>query len=363
MGVDYYNVLKVNRNANEEDLKKSYRRMAMKWHPDKNPTSKKEAEAKFKQISEAYDVLSDPQRRQIYDQFGEEGLKSTDLPTAAETTTAQQHHQHQQQKSYSSSNSEFRYYPRDAEDIFAEFFGESGDAFGGGSSGRTRGDGGGDGVGVGRRFKSAEAGSQANNRKTPPTNRKTPHPPPPPVNRKAPAIESKLACTLEELYKGAKKKMRISRVVPDDFGKPKTVQEILKIDIKPGWKRGTKITFPEKGNQEPGVTPADLIFVVDEKPHSVFKRDGNDLIVEKQVSLIDALTGLTISVTTLDGRNLTIPVLDIVKPGQEIVIPNEGMPTKDPLKRGDLRVSFEILFPSMLTSEQKNDLRRVLGGS
>ncbi|CAH2038391.1 unnamed protein product [Thlaspi arvense] len=337
MGVDYYNVLKVSRNANEDDLKKSYRRMAMKWHPDKNPTSKKEAEAKFKQISEAYDVLSDPQRRRIYDQYGEDGLKSADLPTAAETAA--------QQRSYSSSNSEFRYYPRDAEDIFAEFFGASGDNFGGGSSGRTPGDGG----GGGRRFKSAEAGSQAN--------RKTPSP----ANRKAPDIESKLACTLEELYKGGKKKMRISRLVPDEFGKPKTVQEILKIDIKPGWKRGTKIKFPEKGNQEPGVTPADLIFVVDEKPHSVYTRDGNDLIVEKKVSLIDALTGLTISLTTLDGRNLTIPVLDIVNPGQEIVIPNEGMPTKDPLKRGDLRVSFEILFPSRLTSEQKNDLKRVLG--
>ncbi|VVA90711.1 unnamed protein product [Arabis nemorensis] len=342
MGIDYYNVLKVSRNANEDDLKKSYRRMAMKWHPDKNPTSKKEAEAKFKQISEAYDVLSDPQRRQIYDQYGEEGLKSSDLPTAAETAA--------QQRSYSSGNSEFRYYPRDAEDIFAEFFGASESTFDGStgaSSGRTRGDGGGGG---GRRFKSAEAGSQAN-RKTPP------------ANRKAPAIESKLACTLEELYKGAKKKMRISRVVPDDFGRPKTVQEILKIDIKPGWKKGTKITFPEKGNQEPGVTPADLIFVVDEKPHSVYKRDGNDLIVEKEISLIDALTGVTVSLVTLDGRNLTIPVLDIVKPGQEIVIPNEGMPTKDPLKRGDLRVSFEILFPSRLTSEQKNDLKRVLGGS
>uniref|UniRef100_A0A1J3K371 DnaJ-like protein subfamily B member 1 n=2 Tax=Noccaea caerulescens TaxID=107243 RepID=A0A1J3K371_NOCCA len=335
MAVDYYNVLKVSRNANEDDLKKSYRRMAMKWHPDKNPTSKKEAEAKFKQISEAYDVLSDPQRRQIYDQYGEEGLKSDDLPTAAETVA--------QQRSYSSRNSEFRYYPRDAEDIFAEFFGASGDSLGGGSSGRTPGDAG------GRRFKSAEAGSQ--------TNKKTP----PPASRKAPAIESKLACTLEELYKGARKKMRISRLVPDDSGNPKTVQEILKIDLKPGWKKGTKITFLEKGNHEPGVTPADLIFVVDEKPHSVYTRDGNDLIVEKKVSLIDALTGLTISLTTLDGRILTIPVLDIVKPGQEIVIPNEGMPTKDPLKRGELRVKFEILFPSRLTSEQKNDLKRVLG--
>lgn len=183
MGVDYYNVLNVNPTATEDDLKKSYRRLAMKWHPDKNPTSnKKEAEAKFKQISEAYDVLSDPNKRQIYDQYGEDGL------TATETASSQQ-------QNYSSGNNNnnagFRYYPRDAEDIFAEFFGASEKVFGGGGGG-------------GGRFKSAEAGSQ--------TNRKTP------VNRKAPAIESKLACTLEELYKGGRRKMKISRVVPDGLG-------------------------------------------------------------------------------------------------------------------------------------------------
>ncbi|VVA94111.1 unnamed protein product [Arabis nemorensis] len=335
MGVDYYNVLNVNPSASEDDLKKSYRRLAMKWHPDKNPTtSKKEAEAKFKQISEAYDVLSDPHRRQIYDQYGEDGLKSSDLSTTAGETAAQQ-------RSYSfGNNAGFRYYPRDAEDIFAEFFGASGEVFGGRRNFENG----------GSRFRSADSGNQ--------TNRKTP------ANRKAPAIESKLACTLEELYKGGRRKMRISRVVPDGLGKPKPVEEILKIDITPGWKKGTKITFPEKGNQEPGVTPADLIFVIDEKPHSVYKRDGNDLIVDKKVSLLDALTGITISLTTLDGRNLTIPVLDIVKPGQEIVIPNEGMPiSKEVSKRGDLKINFEISFPSRLTSEQKTDLKRVLGGT
>ena len=76
MGVDYYNILKVNRSASDEDLKKAYRKLAMKWHPDKNPAvNKKEAEAKFKQISEAYDVLSDTHKRKIYDQYGEEGLQ------------------------------------------------------------------------------------------------------------------------------------------------------------------------------------------------------------------------------------------------------------------------------------------------
>ncbi|GMH07266.1 hypothetical protein Nepgr_009106 [Nepenthes gracilis] len=75
MGVDYYSILGVDRKAKDDDLKKAYRKLAMKWHPDKNPNNKKEAEAKFKQISEAYDVLSDPQKRAVYDQYGEEALK------------------------------------------------------------------------------------------------------------------------------------------------------------------------------------------------------------------------------------------------------------------------------------------------
>ena len=145
---------------------------------------------------------------------------------------------------------------------------------------------------------------------------------------------------------------------------PKSVEEILKIDIQPGWKRGTKITFPEKGNQEPGIIPADLIFVVDEKPHAIFKRDGNDLVVNQKISLLEALTGVSFNLATLDGRNLTFPVTDIVKPGYEMVIPNEGMPvSKEPSKRGNLIIKFDVIYPSRLSSEQKSDLRRALGGS
>ncbi|KAJ0234000.1 DnaJ domain-containing protein [Hirschfeldia incana] len=80
MDVAYYKVLQVDRNAKDEDLKKAYHKLAMKWHPDKNPNSKKEAEAKFKQIAEAYDVLSDTQKRAIYDQYGEHGLNIPVLP-------------------------------------------------------------------------------------------------------------------------------------------------------------------------------------------------------------------------------------------------------------------------------------------
>ncbi|XP_057949193.1 uncharacterized protein LOC131144511 [Malania oleifera] len=324
MVVDYYNVLKVNRSVGEEELKKAYRRLAMKWHPDKNRSHDKgEAEAKFKQISEAYDVLSDPQKRRIYDLYGEEGLKAGVFPPSAGGGVRR-------------AKPDFGFSTRDAEDIFAEFFGGS-DGNGGGGR-RAFGE-------NAERYDGGKGGNESN-------------------RKAAAAVESKLSCSLEELYKGSKRKMKIERTVPDDSGVPRTVEEILAIDIKPGWKKGTKITFPKKGNQEPGVGPGDLIFVVDEKPHPVFKRDGNDLMINQRITLLEALTGKTLTLTTLDGRSLTIPVTDIVKPGYEVVVPNEGMPiSKEPRKKGNLRIKFDVKFPSRLTGDQKSDLRRVLGGN
>lgn len=159
--------------------------------------------------------------------------------------------------------------------------------------------------------------------------------------------------------------MHISKCSDVQFyhcSKPVTVEEVLAINIKPGWKKGTKITFPEKGNHEAGATPGDLIFVIDEKPHPVFKRDGNDLIINHKISLVDALTCKTINITTLDGRDLPLKVSNVIKPGHEMLIENEGMPiSKEPSKNGKLRIKFDIKFPSRLTAEQKSDLRRILG--
>ncbi|KAM5570644.1 dnaJ [Rosa sericea] len=353
MGVDYYNILKVNPNASEDDLKKAYKRLAMIWHPDKNPAGKRpEAEFKFKQISEAYDVLSDPTKRQIYDLYGEEALKSGQFPPPSSSRSAAPH-QHHQPHYYHRGNhnaTSFRFNPRDAEDIYAEIFGSEGG--GGGGAGGSGGGGRGyrdgffrtsNGAG-GREFAGTSSG-------------------PGPGLRKANAVENNLACSLEELYKGFKKKMKISRTIIDSAGKVRTLEEILTIEIKPGWKKGTKITFPEKGNQEPGVIPADLIFVVDEKPHALYKRDGNDLVVNQEITLLEALTGKTLELTTLDGRNLMIPLTDIIKPGAEMVVPNEGMPiSKEPGRKGNLRIKFDVKYPSRLTTEQKSDLKRVLGG-
>eukprot|EP01018_Ginkgo_biloba_P015762 Gb_28289 [translate_table: standard] len=343
MGVDYYNILNVGRNVSDDDLKKAYRKLAMKWHPDKNPNNKKEAEAKFKQISEAYEVLSDAQKRAIYDQYGEEGLKGQVPPPGAGGGPS----------FYDGSGPNvYRFNPRNAEDIFAEFFGES-SPFGG--MGRMG------GMGTrGARFPDSMFGGFSGQESVFSSFGGGGAPAEP---RKAKPVENKLPCTLEELYKGATKKMKISRIIADISGKTLPVEEILTIKIKPGWKKGTKITFPEKGNEQPNVVPADLIFVIDEKPHELYKRDGNDLVVTQKISLAEALTGYTVNLMTLDGRNLNIPIIDVIKPGYEKVVPKEGMPiTKEPGKRGNLRIKFDIKFPTRLTAEQKSVIKKLLGG-
>ncbi|KAI3454612.1 hypothetical protein Pfo_011275 [Paulownia fortunei] len=345
MGVDYYNILKVNRNASDEDLKKAYRRLAMIWHPDKN-VNKQEAEAKFKQISEAYDVLSDPQKRQIYDLYGEEGLKSGQFPPPPRSSRT--HNQGFYYNNQQHPNPNFRFNPRNADDIYAEIFGENSNGNAGGNSSSSSSGARRDGYfrsttmnGGGGREYSGGGGS-----------------------RKAAPVENVLMCSLEELYTGSTRKMKISRNVLDSHGKPRVLEEILTIDIKPGWKKGTKITFPEKGNEEPGVIPADLIFVVDERPHPIYMRDGNDLVVKQEITLLESLTGKTFELTTLDGRNIMVPLTEIIKPGHEVAVPNEGMPvSKDPRKKGTLRIQIDVRYPKRLTEAQKYELRRVLGGN
>ncbi|VYS59691.1 unnamed protein product [Arabidopsis thaliana] len=349
MGVDYYNILKVNHNATEDDLKKAYKRLAMIWHPDKNPSTRRdEAEAKFKRISEAYDVLSDPQKRQIYDLYGEEGLKSGKIPnsssseassSSSSSSSSRYPHFHQHRPQHPPNASSFRFNPRDAEDIYAEFFGsENG---GGSNNAGGRGN---------RAFRNGHFNTGGANGYSG-------------EMRKVPAMENPLPVSLEDLYKGVVKKMRITRNVYDASGRMMVEAEILPIEIKPGWKKGTKLTFPKKGNEEPGIIPADIVFVVEEKPHPVYKRDGNDLLVSQEITLLEALTGKTVNLITLDGRTLMIPLTEIIKPDHEIVVPNEGMPiSKEPGKKGNLKLKLSVKYPSRLTSDQKFELKRVLGG-
>jgi len=312
MGKDYYNTLQITRSAKDSDIKAAYRKIALNFHPVKNHGDKHAAE-KFRESSEAYDVLSNPQRKAIYDQFGEEGLKSG-VPLDKTNWS----------EAYS--------FCGDPHKIFHEFFGgdnpftdfshhaelDKSENFGGL-------------VGRGRK-------------------------------KQDPPIERDLMLSLEEVYHGCIKKMKISRRVMNDDGHTSSFREkILTITVKRGWKPGTRITFEQEGDQGPNSIPADIVFIVRDKNHPIFRREGTNLIYTQKILLALALVGTTIHVPTLDGRILDIPITDIVKPGFTRVIPNEGMPfVEDLTQKGDLVVEFNIEFPRSLSADGKELIKKAL---
>lgn len=179
--------------------------------------------------------------------------------------------------------------------------------------------------------------------------------------KKQAPIKRKFACTLEELYTGCTKKMKITKTLMDESGKRVNAEKILTINVKPGWKTGTKITFPEEGDEAPGVIPADIIFVLEEKDHSYFKREGDNLSYTANITLSQALAGVNIELPTLDGRRLKIPIREVINPSYSKVVPGEGMPLqKNPAQKGDLIIKFNIKFPTSLTEEQRKKVKEAL---
>jgi DnaJ family protein B protein 4 len=183
----------------------------------------------------------------------------------------------------------------------------------------------------------------------------TPAPGPSEINRP-------LKLTLEDLYSGATKHLRVSRRLLNGT----TEDKVLEIHVLPGWKSGTKIRFPRAGNEQPNGESQDLVFVVEEKPHSVFTREGDDLVCHIKIPLVDALTGADgrKTIEALDRRKLQIPMPSgIVKPNQETRIPNEGMPIRkqgSTKKKGDLIVRWDVVFPDRLTPAQKEGVKKIL---
>ena len=323
MGRDYYADLGVAKGASDAELKKAYRKLAMKWHPDKNKGDKT-AEAKFKKISEAYDVLSDSDKRETYDKFGEEGLKRG-FGNGFGANGA----------GFSGGGHNFNF--RRPEDLFSEVFGSG---FGGGGgmndfSSLFNGGGGFHSFSGGQPGFSHPFGGGGGG-----CGMRRPSKPSPMVNN--------ISFDLKDLYTGVAKRYKITRVVNGQ----QQIDEV-EVNVRPGWKRGTKITFENKGHQQAGQLAQDVVFVIDEKPHAHFKRDGNDLVYDQEVTLSQALCGFKMSIPTLDGRSLSVGVAEVVRPGYEKVIPGEGMPIKGGASKGNLRIRFNVRFPTELSEDQK----------
>ncbi|KAH6652183.1 HSP40/DnaJ peptide-binding protein [Truncatella angustata] len=173
-------------------------------------------------------------------------------------------------------------------------------------------------------------------------------------------VERALPLTLEELYNGVTKKMKIKRKTFDETGKRTTSDQVLEVPIKPGLKKGSKIKFKGVGDQEEG-GKQDLHFIVEEKPHPLFVRDGDDLIHTLELPLKDALTGWRRTVTTIDGKQLTLDKAGPTAPGSSDSYPGQGMPiSKKPGERGNFIIKYNVKFPTTLTAQQKQELKKIL---
>jgi len=261
----------VKSDATEAEVRKAYRRLALQWHPDKN--SDKGAEKKFKEIAEAYEVLSDPQKRRVFD---------------ARTKSAEAKHSPFDSTGHDFGFSFFQFGrdPTDPMDLFSRFFGQHPDLD------DTQGD------------------SVFYH----------------PQMIKDPPLHIRLDCDLEEIYAGKIKRVRISRKRKRQAHLEVETKE-LEILLQPTWRDGEQIAFPEEGDEslDPRRIPADVIFVVQLKPHPLFVVRGDDLWLTRKITVKDALIGGQFDIKYLDGHIIVCDCTnDAISPSFRKKLPGLG---------------------------------------
>eukprot|EP01134_Creolimax_fragrantissima_P002927 CFRG2927T1 len=347
----FYDSFGVAPTATPAEIKKAYRKMALKYHPDKNPGDE-EAANKFKELSYQFSILEDAEKRQMYDRVGEQGMKEAGNGGGG--------------GGFSS------------DDIFARFFGGG---FGGGG-------------GRGQQKRAAED------------------------------TVSELGFTMEQLYTGHTKRLSIRRdllctdcdgqggkgvtqcsdcggqgrqmklrqigpgmmqqvvvpcqrcdgqgeIIPPGAkckgcnGKKITQERFVKVvNVNPGTKDGQKIVYTGEGDQKPGMEAGDIVIIAREKPHATFKRDGIDLHMSMEISLVESLCGVQRKVTHLDGRVLIVTALpgEVIGDGVIKCIENEGFPQyRHTDIKGRLIIQYSVVFPESLAEDKIKLLEEALG--
>jgi molecular chaperone DnaJ len=345
---DYYEVLGVSKEATKEEIKKAYRKQALKYHPDKNPGDKK-SEENFKEAAEAYEVLSNDEKKARYDRFGHAGMGN--------------------------SGNGFGGHGMTVEDIFSSFGDIFGDAFGG--------------------FGGFGAGNRRGKRVNKGTN-----------------LRVKVKLTLQEIAAGTEKKLKVTKydtcdtcngtgaadassmstcptchgsghvtrltntmlgqmqttsVCPSCGGEGKTItkkcsacygegivqkEEIVKINIPAGVAKGMQMTVNGKGNApRRGGINGDLLVVFDEEEHNELIREGNDLIYNLFVSIPDAILGTHVEVPTVEN-NVKIKIEPGTQPGKILRLRGKGLPEVNGYGRGDLLVNVNVWIPKNMTRDE-----------
>jgi len=305
-GKDYYKILSVSKSVSPEEIKKAYRKLALKYHPDRNKGDKA-AEAKFKEISEAYAVLSDPEKKKQYDMFGAEGFQ---------TKFSQ-------------------------EDIFRGFdFGSTFKDFGFGGGGRTQDifsqifGGGGGGAnqyhfrGSGAPFGSSYGGFQGQPRRA-----------------KGQDLVYELPLTLEELSRTTNK--TISFQVDGR-------QETVSVKVPAGIAAGKKLRLKGKGQPGPyGGPPGDLFIQIKVLDHPVFRREKNDLYFKQQIKFSEAVLGTEIEIQTIDKKRLKLKIPPGTQNNARFRFKGYGLPHMKGHGRGDAYAEITVQIPKKLNKKQK----------
>ncbi len=366
---DYYEVLGVNKNATDDELKKAYRKLAKKYHPDANQDNKKEAEEKFKEVSEAYEVLSDSQKRRMYDQFGHDGPQGFGGGAGGPGGYY----------SYTSSGFDGFGDFGDLGDIFSSFFG-GGSGFGGRTS-RTQ---------------------------------RTSGP------RKGRDLKYNLDITFEESYSGVKKEITISRdeicqtcngnkakpgtkvstckacngtgtirqtvstilgqmqttkTCPECHGEGTRIEEKctecrgkgtvrktvkIQVSVPAGIEHGQTVVL--RGEGETGIKGGprgDLYIVISVRNHSVFKRQGNNVVCEIPITFTQATLGANLEIPMVDGSKESYKISEGTQPGSRFVIRGKGFKSVNNTSQGDYIFIVNVQVPKKLTSEQRELLNKL----
>ncbi len=347
---DYYEILGVDKSADEAMLKKAYRKLAIKYHPDKNPDDK-EAEEKFKEVAEAYDVLSDPQKRSRYDQFGHAGLGG--------------------------AASGGGYGGMNMEDIFSRFGDLFGDSFGGfGGFGGSRGSQRQKGSNLRARVKLSLADIEQGVEKKLKLKKH--------INCSScsgngtTASDGKKTCTtchgqgyvmqVQNTLFGA---MQSQAVCPSCQGQGEMItkpcsncngqgitlgEEVVSFRIPAGISEGMQLTVRGKGNAAPfGGVNGDLLVVIQEEDDPNLIRNGNDVIYNLLVSITDACLGTSVEVPMIQGK-AKLRIEAGTQPGKILRLRGKGLPDVNGYGRGDLLVNVNVYIPKTLTKEEKNSL-------
>ncbi|CEP11316.1 hypothetical protein [Parasitella parasitica] len=361
---NYYEILGVSKNASETEIKSAYRKKALKYHPDRNKDQS--AKQQFQKLGEAFEILSDKNKRKQYDiqsaADGKRSFSSTfvnpddafgDFFSNTYFPTNGVHHNSENLFSrFFSTSTTYGSNIRD-EDFSDLFRNHSHQPPSPPYTTRKK------------KWKSTADQpnehnpyySSSNNNYTASNNDKSTSNTSSPVQEKPPYVKQPLFVSLEDLYNGATKKLKVTRTLSNQI-----TGKILTVNIKPGLKSGTLIAFPGEGDALLSGKLQDLLFEIEEKPNGTFTRKGDNLQTTVQLSLKEALTGFHKTLPRLDGQTMINLEAQnrVIQTGQEEILIGEGMPNEETGERGDLIVKFEVVFPESLTPEQIQGLKNIL---